>query len=247
MALIEVTGLEVTADARPILSGIDLEIEAGAGIVLLGPSGSGKTTLLRALVGAATMGAGTMRHRGRVVRGRGRGPWAGLRREVQLVWQAADAALDPRWLAQEALLEAARRVGRDPEPAQVEALLEELELEPSLLERSCDRLSGGQQQRLSLARALLAEPRLLLADEPSSAVDPPRAQAIHRLLRARRGAGMALVLATHDLSQAAGLVDEVVVLDAGQVVERGPLAQIATTPTHATTRALLAARPRWPA
>lgn len=247
VALIEAKQLFVELGGERLLSAIDLAIEQGQGLAVVGPSGSGKTTLLRALIGAVPMAGGSLCHRGRPIAGRARADWAPLRREVQLCWQAADAVLDPRWRAGEAVREAARRADRSPEQREVAELLEALELEPELLDRPCGRLSGGQQQRLALARALLAAPALLLADEPASAVDPPRAAAMHRLLAARREAGMALLLATHDLTFAHGLVHEVLVLDGGRVVERGPLGQIATAPAHATTRALVAARPTWPA
>lgn len=232
---------------RAIVRGIDLQLGPGIGVAIAGRSGSGKSTLARALVGLEPELSGSLTFAGRELVGAPRGNWKTLRSRVQLVWQDPAAALDPHLPIRRAIDEARAlagrpRYGRDDE--RLFALLEQVALPKESLDRLPGQLSGGQRQRAALARALAAEPALVIADEPTSALDRPVAWAIVELLRGLRTRGVGLVLISHDLSLLPGTVDEVVVLDGGAIVERGPTEALLRRPIHATTRALVAAIPR---
>lgn len=246
---IEARGLAVRIDGTPILRDVDLSIAPGGGLALVGRSGSGKSTLARALVGLEGQLGGSLRFGGRELVGAPRSAWHELRSRVQLVWQDPLAAMDPH-LPLRAALDEARvlatlpRYGRD--DPRLAALLGRVALDPALLDRLPGELSGGQRQRAALARALAAEPSLVIVDEVTSALDRPVAWTIVELLRGLRAAGIGLVMISHDLSFLPGTVDELVVLDGGAVVERGPVEALLRRPEHPTTRALVAAAPRLP-
>ncbi|HRI09983.1 MAG TPA: ABC transporter ATP-binding protein, partial [Nannocystaceae bacterium] len=130
--------------------------------------------------------------------------------------------------------------------AELGALADEVRLARSLLGRLPGELSGGQRQRVALVRALAAEPAILVADEITSALDRDLGFEVVDLLRARVERGLGLVFVTHDLALLPGLVDEVVVMAAGRVVEAGPTAQVVGAPRSAVARALRDAMPRLP-
>lgn len=245
--MLECRGLTVTIAGRPIVRAVDLRLGPGVGVAIAGRSGSGKSTLARALVGLEPELSGSLRFGGRELVAAPRRAWAPLRSRVQLVWQDATTALDPHLPIRAAIDEARALAGRprygrdDP---RLRALLEQVALAPELLARRPGELSGGQRQRAALARALAAEPSLVIADEVTSALDRPVAWTIVELLRGLRARGVGLVMISHDLSLLPGAVDEVVVLDAGAVVERGRAAELLRRPTHPTTRALVDALPR---
>jgi ABC-type glutathione transport system ATPase component len=245
--MVECRALSVAIDGRPIVRGVDLRLGPGVGVAIAGRSGSGKSTLARALVGIEPELSGSLRFGGRELVGAPRGAWKRLRGRVQLVWQDAAAALDPQLSVRRSIDEARVLAGRQRyarEDRRLAGLLEQVALAPGLLDRRPGELSGGQQQRAALARALAAEPGLVIADEVTSALDRPVAWAIVELLRGLRARGVGLVVISHDLSLLPGTVDEVVVLEGGVVVERGPTGELLRRPQHATTRALVEAMPR---
>lgn len=245
--MLECRGLAVAIGGRSIVRGVDLRLGPGVGIGVAGRSGSGKSTLARALVGLEPELSGSLRFAGQELVGAPRRAWRAWRARVQLVWQDPAAALDPHLTIRAAIDEARvlagrERYGRD--DPRLRALLEQVALAPELLGRLPGELSGGQRQRAALARALAAEPALVIADEVTSALDRPVAWAIVELLRGLRARGVGLVMVAHDLSLLPGTVDEVVVLDGGAIVERGATETVLRRPTHATTRALVEAMPR---
>jgi peptide/nickel transport system ATP-binding protein len=245
--MVECRGLNVAIGGRPIVRGVDLRLGPGCGVAIAGRSGSGKSTLARALVGLEPELSGSLTFAGRELVGAPRGEWKALRSRVQLVWQDPAAALDPHLSVRRAIDEARvlagrPRYGRD--DPRLHGLLEQVALAPALLDRPPGQLSGGQRQRAALARALAAEPELVIADEVTSALDRPVAWAIVELLRELRARGVGLVMISHDLSLLPGTVDEVAVLDGGEVVERGATTELLCRPVHRTTRALVAAMPK---
>jgi peptide/nickel transport system ATP-binding protein len=245
--MVECRGLNVAIGGRAIVRGVDLRVGPGIGVAIAGRSGSGKSTLARALVGLEPELSGSLTCAGRELVGAPRRDWKALRSRVQLVWQDPAAALDPHLSIRRAIDEARALAGRPRygrEDEKLWALLDQVALPVSLLERLPGELSGGQRQRAALARALAAEPALVIADEVTSALDRPVAWAIVELLRGLRARGVGLVMISHDLSLLPGTVDEVVVLDGGEVVERGATAELLRRPGHATTRALVAAAPQ---
>lgn len=232
-------GLSVWIDGREVVRGVDLELRVGATVGLVGPSGSGKSALARALVGLERA-TGSLRVDGVELIGAPVSAWMQLRRRVQLCWQAGalDANLTVAQIVEEARgLSGARRRG-------LAEVLGRVALAVELGSRRPAALSGGQRQRVALARALAAEPGILLADEITSAVDRPVAWGLVDVLRGLVKDGLGLLCITHDLSLLPGLVDEVVVLADGAVVERGAAVQVLAAPQHAVTRALRAAVPR---
>jgi ABC-type glutathione transport system ATPase component len=229
---------------RVIVHPLDLVLAPAEALGLAGESGAGKTTLARALAGWLPAASGSLEL---VVAGAQTA--AARRRAVQLVSQDAVAALDPRQTVAAALTEAARAAGADAREAGRRArdLLREVDLTEDLAQRRPDALSGGQRQRVQLARALAAEPRVVIADEPASSLDPERRRQMLALLRrvlVQRD--LALLLISHDLALLEHWCEKVAVLHAGVLVEvYRPGA--GGRPWHPFARALAAAAPaRWP-
>ncbi|AJE43698.1 ABC transporter ATP-binding protein [Streptomyces nodosus] len=221
-----------------VLHDISLTVPAGSCTAVVGPSGSGKTTLARCLAGLHPPARGSVEWR-EVGAERGR-----RGASVQLVAQDARGALNPRESVSRALTRPLRGVRRrSAQEASHEAvrLLGLVGLDADVLARRPGELSGGQRQRVVLARTLAAEPRVLVCDEITSALDPETASGVLDLLDSlRRTLGLTVVMVTHDLAAAARRAERVVVLDAGRVVEAGPVDRVLVTPEHPVTRGLLA-------
>ncbi|MER7837618.1 ATP-binding cassette domain-containing protein [Streptomyces sp. NPDC096040] len=222
---------------EPVLHDVSLTVAGGSCTAVVGPSGSGKTTLARCLVGLHRPARGSVAWREDASGSDGRVA-------AQLVAQDARGALNPRESARTALMRPLTGLRRQPaEKAAAEAgrLLGLVGLPPEVLGRRPGELSGGQRQRVNLARALAADARLLVCDEITSALDPETGGGVLHLLNSlRRTLGLTVVLVTHDLAAAARCAEQVVVLDAGQVVESGPADRVLAHPEHAVTRELLA-------
>lgn len=258
-ALLEVRALRRRFDApsgrrrraaRPLLAvdGVDLTLADGECLALVGESGSGKSTIARVILRLLPPDSGEIRYEGRdLLALRGRGLRA-ARRSLQGVLQDPLAALDPRVSAGRAIGEAleVHRIGGVRErPDAILRLLEEVGLDPALAARYPHELSGGERQRVALARALSTGPRLLVADEPLTALDAPtRGRMVELLAERRRARGLALLLIAHDLGPVRRLADRIAVLYLGRVVELGPAAEILARPRHPYTRALIAASTR---
>jgi peptide/nickel transport system ATP-binding protein len=220
------------AEPFTAVGGISLELPAGGALAVVGESGSGKTTLLRMVVGLLEP------TRGSVTLGPGAPP--------QLIFQDAGASLTPWLTIGEQIRErlAALGVPGEDRDGRLHATLEAVGLPPDAADAIPRRLSGGMRQRAAIARAIAVPPALLACDEPVSALDVSlAAQVLNLLCHLRRTLGIALLFVTHDLAAARAVADEVAVMQAGVVVERGPTEQIFTAPAHAYTRALLAAVP----
>jgi peptide/nickel transport system ATP-binding protein len=205
----------------PILNGVDLDVGRGAAVAVVGQSGAGKTTLARALAGLHPHTAGQITLGGTVLRPGVRRRTRDQRRRVQLVPQDPLGALNPRRTVGETVARPLVLHGlaaRTAVPGRVEELLHQVGLPPEYARRYPHELSGGQRQRVSVARALAAQPDVLLCDEVTSALDPATAEAIMTLLgETRRASGLVLVVISHDPALVARHTDRVVVLDAGSV------------------------------
>jgi ABC-type oligopeptide transport system ATPase subunit len=217
-------------------------------LALVGESGSGKTTVARCLVRLAEPTAGRITLGGRDVRGYGRRDLRELRRRMQLIFQDAYGSLDPRQTVHEAIAEPLRvhglASGRASERARIAELLALVGLSPRHLDRYPHALSGGERQRAALARSLACEPRLLILDEPLSAVDMSiRAQLLNLLADLQETLGLSYVLIAHDLSIARYLARRVAIMRAGEIVELADRDALFTAPRHPQTRALLEAVP----
>ncbi|WP_428965250.1 dipeptide ABC transporter ATP-binding protein [Micromonospora fluostatini] len=233
--------------------GVDLTVEAGECVAIVGESGSGKSVTARTLVGlagpTATVRAARLELAGADVRGHRPRDWRRVRGRVAgLVLQDALVSLDPLRTVGAEIDEVLRThdiVSRRERPARVTRLLTEVHVpEPELRARQYPhQLSGGLRQRALIASAIAGEPPLLIADEPTTALDVTVQAQVLRLLAERRAAGAALLLISHDLAVVARLADRVLVMRAGEVVEQGPPRQLLNAPRHPYTRQLLDAVP----
>ncbi|MFC5064749.1 ABC transporter ATP-binding protein [Actinomycetospora atypica] len=232
---------------RVALDGVDLALPAGRSLALVGESGSGKSTLLRMLLALEVPDDGSVRFRGEPVTPAAPGR---LRHEVGVVVQDAGGSLDPRCPVRESLREPLECLdgwaGVDHD-ARVVELMTAVGLDPETGDRRPGQFSGGQRQRLALARALIANPSVLVVDEPFSAVDPATRARLVALLRTLvERSAIQVLLVTHDLGVADRLCDDVVVLAHGRVAESGSIGEVFARPRSAAARDLLGAVGRLP-
>lgn len=231
---------------RRAVDGVDFELRAGQSVGIVGESGSGKSTLVRILLALDGATAGTVIYRGRPVAPGRPAELRWFRREVQVVFQDPLSSLDPRMtvedIVKEPLVGLAFDGDRDPRVAEV---LDAVQISPSMRYRYPHEFSGGQQQRIAIARALASNPRVLIADEPVSALDVSvRAQILDLLRGLIDDFDLSLVMVSHDLGVVNFLCDEVLVLYQGRCVERGTTGEVFSAPQHDYTQRLLAAVPR---
>ncbi|UCM87069.1 dipeptide ABC transporter ATP-binding protein [Streptomyces marincola] len=248
-AVIEARGLVKTYGARRAVDDVSFTLREGEILGLVGESGSGKTTLARLALGQLTPDAGDIRVSGRAwtaMSGRERRT---ARTAAQMVYQDPLSSFDPRFSVWQVLKEALRAGGvpRAACPARAADLLVRVGLDPDLLPRRPLRLSGGQRQRVAIARALATKPRVIVCDEPVSALDVTvQAGILDLLARLRAESGVSMLFISHDLGVIREVSDRVMVLNGGRVVESGTTAQVFDQPRADYTRALLAAIPRLP-
>jgi peptide/nickel transport system ATP-binding protein len=221
------------------VDGVSLTVPEGQVVGLVGESGSGKSTLARAAVGLAPLAGG------RITLGGAPVPTRGRPRPLQMVFQDPYSSLDPRMTAGESVTEAMPPGGsRAERRKEVERLLELVHLDPVCAGSVPSRLSGGQRQRVALARALAARPRVVIADEITSALDVSVQGAVLNLVRElRRELGLTILFISHNLAVVRYVASHVAVMRHGRVVEQGPADRVLTDPSHDYTRALLAAVP----
>jgi oligopeptide/dipeptide ABC transporter ATP-binding protein len=226
---------------------VDLAVRPGEVLGLVGESGSGKSTLARLVLRLVEPTAGRIVFEGQDITALPRAALRPLRRRMQMVFQDPYASLNPRRPVGEAIAEVLRLhglAGRDGGRARARALLEHVGLSGDDYPRLPRSFSGGQRQRIAIARALAVEPRLLVADEPVSALDVSVQAGILTLLRRLRAEhGLAMLFISHDLSVVEAMADRVMVLYLGRVMEVGPVRAIFTAPRHPYTVALLSAAP----
>lgn len=233
--------------AQPVLRDVSLTVRQGTSLGLVGESGSGKSTLLRLMLGLHRPSSGIIRYDGARLQTRDAGFMRGFRREVQAVFQDPYSSLDPRQTILAIVTEPLRslRIAGD-HIALASAALTSVGLEAGMLARYPHQFSGGQRQRIAMARAIVAGPRLLLADEAVSALDLSTRIRIVELFK-RLAVEMTLVFVSHDLGVVAALCEEIAILEKGRIVEAGPTRKILDDPQHPYTRTLLSSVPRMPA
>jgi peptide/nickel transport system ATP-binding protein len=257
-ALLEVSDLHVHASGKPIVDGVDLSLQHGEALGLAGESGCGKTTTALALMkllpgGLEQSGRMTLNLKGadepinlerRTETGMRFVRW----RHISLVFQGAMNSLDPVQRVEAQFAEAIRLHSPSADSSDVDErtgrLLETVGLTKALGRRYAHQLSGGQRQRVMIALALACDPALVIADEPTTALDVViQAQVLELLERLRSELGLALILISHDLGVLAQTCDRIAVMYAGRIVEIGPVGQVYSDPQHPYTKRLLESMP----
>jgi polar amino acid transport system ATP-binding protein len=235
---LELRGVEKRFGDNHVLRGIDLDVGEHQVVSLIGGSGSGKSTLLRCINALDPVDAGTISVQGQLVSGPGVDVDA-HRRDVGIVFQSFN--LFPHMTVLQNITLAPRQVlklSRKDAEQRADALLQRVGLQAKRKEYP-DSLSGGQQQRVAIVRALAMQPKLLLLDEITSALDPELVAEVLNIVRELAHEGMTMLLATHEMSFCREVSNTVCFLDQGLICEQGPPEQIFTEPSHPRTQAFL--------
>ncbi|WP_438976007.1 ABC transporter ATP-binding protein, partial [Roseicyclus sp.] len=232
----------------PVLEDVSFDIHAGRTIAVVGESGSGKSTAARVITGLLPPSGGAVVFDGKPLPPALKGRTREQLRQVQMIYQMADTALNPKLRLRELIGRPAQMylglTGRALE-TRIRDLLDLIELDPdTYIDRLPGELSGGQKQRIGIARALAAEPKIIICDEVTSALDQIVQEGILKLLTRLQGEfGLAYMFITHDLATVRAIADDVVVMQKGRVVEQGPKAQMFAPPHEPYTELLLSSVP----
>ena len=251
-AFLNIDALQVHFGKLPRLvravDGVSLTVERGEILGLVGESGCGKSTLSRAVLQLVRPTAGTIALEGQNLSELSAKALRRARLDFQMVFQDPYASLNPRLTVYSTLLEALETRGRLAKAVRlprITALMESVGLDARLMLKYPHEFSGGQRQRIAIARALAPQPKLLVADEPVSALDVSiQSQILNLLLSLTRQLGLTMVFISHDLSVVRFLADRIAVMQAGKIVESGGAEMVADQPQHPYTQKLLAAVPK---
>ncbi len=229
------------------LNGVSFELEAGKTLAVVGESGCGKSTLARALTLIEEPSSGSLQIAGTEVKGASKAERKQLRRDVQMVFQSPYASLNPRQkigdqLAEPLLINTS--LSKAERRDKVQKMMEQVGLRPEHYQRYPHMFSGGQRQRIALARAMMLQPKVLVADEPTSALDVSiQAQVLNLFMDLQKEFNTAYVFISHNLAVVRHVADQVLVMYLGRPVEMGPKEDIYEKPLHPYTQALLSATP----
>ena len=229
------------------LNGVSFELEAGKTLAVVGESGCGKSTLARALTLIEEPSSGSLQIAGTEVTGASKRERRQLRRDVQMVFQSPYASLNPRQkigdqLAEPLLINTS--LSKAERRDKVQKMMEQVGLRPEHYQRYPHMFSGGQRQRIALARAMMLQPKVLVADEPTSALDVSiQAQVLNLFMDLQQEFNTAYVFISHNLAVVRHVADQVLVMYLGRPAEMGPKEDIYERPLHPYTQALLSATP----
>lgn len=246
--LLDASRISKRYGSKQILDQVSLTLDKGNSLAIVGGSGSGKSTLIRVLLGVAPYQAGTLTYSGQTVQGRRSLGYQALRRETGLVFQNPFNSLDPHWTALQSISEPLRiqrkRLALDDREIERRALnaLEAVGLNSQeFADRHPQQCSGGQAQRIAIARGIVTEPTLLVADEPMSSLDvSSRLEILDTFTKLRRSnPSMSMIVVSHDLGVVQHMADCIVVLHNGKIQEEGTTQQILNHPSSAYTQTLL--------
>jgi oligopeptide/dipeptide ABC transporter ATP-binding protein len=219
------------------LDGVSITVEEGETVAVVGESGCGKTTLARCILGLQPMVNGEIKLNGQAIKG----TFAGMSKEVGMVWQDPYASLDPRWRVKDSIVEAAELAGMS---VNAQQLFDEVGLDQRWMERFPHQLSGGQRQRVAIGRAIATKPSLVICDEPTAALDLSiRAQILNMLKKVQADLGVSYLYISHDLLTVRFLANRVAVMYLGRIVEEGPTEEVFENPRHPYTKALMDSAP----
>ncbi|MFK0690327.1 ABC transporter ATP-binding protein [Mesorhizobium sp. IMUNJ 23033] len=227
---------------------VSLSMAPGQSVALVGRSGCGKSTLARMILALDKSTSGTIRFRGETITGKSEVELKPSRRDMQVVFQDPYGSFDPRQKVEKLVAEPLHVLDKKPAPAErremVAHALHEVGLGPRDMDKYPHEFSGGQRQRLSIARAIITRPKLVVADEPVSALDVSiRAQILDLFAELNQKLGIAYLFITHDLTVARAITDEVLVMHDGRIVERGKTSEVLDHPQSEAAKALIAAAP----
>lgn len=228
------------------LKGVSLDIRPGETVGLVGESGSGKTTLGRAVLGLAPVTGGSIKYRGQEISKASRAQRKELSHEIQVVFQDPYTSLNPSMTIEQILTEplTVRKVERQAANKRVAELLDQVRLPHGAAHRLPREFSGGQRQRVAIARALALDPKLIVCDEPVSALDlSTQARVMELFLEIQERTGVAYLFVSHDLAVVRHLSHRVAVMYHGEIVEWGDGEQVTGAPEHPYTQRLFMAAP----
>jgi len=233
-----------------VLDSVSFTLSAGTTLAIVGESGSGKSTLASCIACLETPTSGNLFFEGANLAQSAESELRKIRPQIQLIFSDPASSLNPRWSILDIVVEplvVQGKLGRKERMLRAFSLLERVGLSADMAERPAAELSGGQRQRLAIARALTLDPKILILDEALSALDcSVQSQIANLLLELQSSHGMTFLFITHDLTMAAHLADEIVVMSHGRIVEHASSAAILRNPNHEATRQLLAAVPKLP-
>lgn len=251
--LLKVDQLDVTYPGKGFrkegfkaLHSVSIEVGLGETLGLVGESGSGKTTLGRAILGLAPVSAGTITFEGKDISHASRSERRSLSRDMQVVFQDPYTSLNPSLEIGQILAEPLQIQGMDGVAAKkrIAELLDQVGLPTDALQRLPREFSGGQRQRVAIARALALSPKLIVCDEPVSALDlTTQARILDLFLQIQKDTGVSYLFVSHDLDVVRHISHRVAVMYKGEIVEQGDAAQVTVTPQHPYTQRLLMASP----
>ena len=246
MSLLDVQNLSIAFGNLGVVKDVSFSIAPGEKLGLVGESGSGKTTLGRAVLGLAPVTGGTITYRGQEISKASRAKRKELSHEIQVVFQDPYTSLNPSMTIEQILTEplTVRKVDRQAANKRVADLLDQVRLPQGAAHRLPREFSGGQRQRVAIARALALDPRLIICDEPVSALDlSTQARVMELFIEIQERTGVAYLFVSHDLAVVRHVSHRVAVMYRGEIVEWGDGDQVTGAPEHPYTQRLFMAAP----